>query len=239
MQSSVVSLNAGASLGSLLELEHFILTLDSSHPSWSLCFISELHASECVDSVFALGSCRIHVHHPGVGARAMCWIVRNSMLSNVSDVVWLGRTGAVRLKSWNRHRKCAVVVGIHGSHTDLFSSFSEVSCQLAGACRRSSAIVGDFNVDMLSLSACDPYAYLCDRDQHHSFKRSILQHLMDSCGLEFCEPVCDHSKCEPFISGLVQFSNATRVPIGEQCSHVSCIDFACASPHFFTDGMID
>ena len=99
--SSIISLNAGASLGSMLELDNFVRgLLDTIHSSWSMCYISELHGLDHVQSsVFLCAGSRIYVHHPGAGSRCMAWIIRHSTIPHVASVTWVGRAGRVRLKT--------------------------------------------------------------------------------------------------------------------------------------------
>ena len=97
--SKVVSVNAGATLGSLLELGFFIRYLDTMYPQLSLCSISELHASDNVsEPAFVCAGARIHVHHPGPGFGAMAWVIRGSAPRFVPSVLWLVHAGSIRLK---------------------------------------------------------------------------------------------------------------------------------------------
>ena len=124
-------------------------------------------------------------------------------------------------------------------HDDLHSTFSEIAYQLAGVHKGSSAVVGDWNTDILPTSQCDPLAGCEGRDEHHFDKRMLLYSFMQDFGLQLLEPKCDHSSCDSFISSFVGFSNATRVPLGNQQGNASCLDYAISAPEFLSNGIVD
>ena len=236
----VVSLNAGTTLGNSEALEQFILDLEARYPSWSLCFVSEVHALEHSGSrIFSCANSRVWEHHPGVGSRAMAWIVRNSVLRYVSDVIWAGRTGSVRLKPLSHLRKSSAVIGVHGSHSDLQSTFSELSSHFGSISKFAVGIVGDWNIDQLPLAESDPLSDVPARTEHHQIKRECLNQFMHDFGLELVLPICRHDRCDVFLSCLLEFSDATRIPIGNQHGSISLLDYGVGTPGMLTGGQID
>ena len=67
---------------------------------------------------------------------------------------------------------------------------------------------------------------MAGRAAHHLDRRNLSQHCMHPFNLDIVEPICNHSVCDAFVSALVMFSNATRVPLGMQNGEVSCLGYA-------------
>ena len=87
---SLVSVNAGGTLGSSEALEAFLHDLSKWFPSWKFCYVSEFDGSrECRTPVRHVLDCRVFTHHPGPGSRSMGWIVRLDAICTIRDVCWL------------------------------------------------------------------------------------------------------------------------------------------------------
>ena len=132
---SVVSLNAGAHLTNVHELEAFVHLLEEHVGGWGICFLSEVDGRARFEDYcihLSISRVRVYFHHPGVGGRTMAWLIKYSLLCSIASVDWIDRCGSLRFRSPSRSRQCPVIVGVHGPHSsdllELFSSISQLIC---------------------------------------------------------------------------------------------------------------
>lgn len=131
-----------------------------------------------------------HQWWPGIGSVAMTWLVNRRQRRRFAGVLWRGRSGALRIVAGHvgateeerRQNHYFTFDGIHGGLDEdaLGESLADASV-LYKQRRRSgwAMMLGDFNVDMLSTRATDPWRNAPGRERRRAEQRTALQTVLD------------------------------------------------------------
>ena len=231
----IVSVNAGGRCRGIDAIDAIIAKIDECTASWAAVYVSELdHTlnSFSVTEVTYSGH-KIYRHWPGEGSFAMAWIVNKNMTNFLKRITWSGRAGGIWLQSQDPRQHGALnmqILGIHGGHAEaLGSSLYDGSLAWPGpprGCRR--LAVGDWNVDQLPVCADDPLADSHDRSLRHLVERIQLHSWADAQKLQIALPDIIHGTPGGMHDSF-SLAPISRVPLGQQDSNPSLVDYAHCS----------
>ena len=118
-------------------------------------------------------------HWPGEGSRSMAFLVRRTLMRQVRWRCWRGRCGALFLEGADG--ASLFVVGFHGAHGDMAAQGLADLREIL-ACRPHGSqfiVIGDFNIDLLPVSAVDAWSDRDGRASKHREERVLLESLRE------------------------------------------------------------
>ena len=178
----MIAINAARACGSLETMQALVSGITADCPNWAAIFVSECDSSSRV--IDFTSDAHLHIRHmPGKGSRPMQWIVNSKFKASMVSCKWLGRSGALTLGS-------TCLVGTHNAHGDsLVTSLLQTAALVRQRPWNTSPIViGDHNIDLLPVSAADPFAETQLRAGKHLQERSLLYAWLQSTGLSVNMP---------------------------------------------------
>ena len=232
----VVSWNAGKSLGDEVAWSMLFQLLDEFIAEWDIVFVPECdgHLGDrdiCMEEPYLA-----YRHWPGAGSFPMAVVSHHRIQRYVRRIEFRGRCGRVHVSDFQNVNACFIF--IQTSHGDnLPESLADAAFLAHGRPRGSTmAIMGDWNIDILPVRFCDPFADEANRQQHHAHKRMLLESFCDALSLNVFEPHrLEGVPPEPWHEAVLSQALLSRVPIGRQHGLPSCLDYVVAQQGCVTD----
>ena len=196
---TLLSFNAGGSLNCTEALHSFVVQVSIKYPDWVVCCVQELDFVQSSSKEFELvDGHKVFRHWPGVGSRPMCMIIHRLYRDFVVRSFWHGRAGGIHLFNPSLAPRtldqCSMIVlNVHGAHgDDLGESLFDATTVVRTLRRRKGSTadvfaLGDFNVDLLPLQACDPFCDDGGGRHYNPHRLQLLRSWADSLNVCVCE----------------------------------------------------